>query len=79
VITETVIKEVPVEVLQPVPAQLTAPIPYPDPLPTQQSVADLVERLVLLYDLLDEANADRATVKRMAPPAGPAPMAPTVR
>lgn len=67
-VVETVIKEVPVEVLQPVPAELTAPIPYPDPLATQQSVADLVERLVLLYDLLDEANADRASVARLTAP-----------
>lgn len=63
VAVETRTVEVPVEVVRPIPAQLTDPIPYPDAVYT---VSGLVDLIVELYDRLDQANADRATVKRLS-------------
>jgi len=63
VAVETRTVEVPVEVVRPIPAQLTDPIPYPD---AEYTVSGLVDLIVELYDRLDQANADRATVKRLS-------------
>ena len=60
---ETRTVEVPVEVVRPIPAQLTDPIPYPE---AEYTVSGLVELIVDLYDRLDQANADREHVKRLS-------------
>lgn len=60
--------EVPVETVRPVPTQLTTPLRYPPPLGEQITVETLIDRLFELYELLDRANADRATVKELTTP-----------
>lgn len=50
------------------PTQLTTPLRYPPPLGEQITVETLIDRLFELYELLDRANADRATVKELTTP-----------
>lgn len=64
-VTETETVEVPVEVIRPVPAVMTDPIPYPPPLGSEITVGVLIERMILMYDKLDQANQDRVAVKRL--------------
>ena len=63
--TEVRTVEVPVEVYVPVPASYTAPLTYPPAFPAEFTVEDLVDRIFTLYDLLDQANADRAHVSQL--------------
>lgn len=65
VVTETQIVEVPVEVYRPVPEQLTARIKYPPTFQEDITVGALIDRLFVLYDLLDRANRDRAFTKKL--------------
>jgi hypothetical protein len=58
--------EVPVEVMVPVPAQWTRPIPYPPPFGAEITIKAATDRVFELYDLLDQANADRASVKEIS-------------
>lgn len=71
VVTETRTVEVPVEVVKPVPAELTNPIRYPAALPQSFTVEDVVDLTFELYDLLDQANADRASVRDLTTPEPP--------
>ena len=68
VVTETRTVEVPVEVVRPLPQQLTAPLPYPAPLAEEITIETLIDRVFDLYDLLDQANQDRAAAKRLTTP-----------
>ncbi len=63
VVTETRTVEVQVEVVRPVPAQLTRAISYPPPLGDSITVEALIDRLFEMYDKLDQANQDRRAVK----------------
>lgn len=65
VVTETEVVEVPVEVIRPVPEPMTDPITYPPPLGEEITVGSLIDRLMLMYDKLDQANRDRAAVRRL--------------
>lgn len=65
VVTQTQTVEVPVEVMRPVPAEFTSPLPYPAPLGAEFTVEDLVEQLFGAYDVIDRCNADRASVKTL--------------
>lgn len=67
-VTKTETVEVPVEVVKPVPTQLTDPLPYPDALGEQFTVGDLIDQLLEMYRLLDQANADRDSVRRLTTP-----------
>jgi len=69
VVTETETIEVLVEVYTPLPEALTAPLPYPDQLGQQVTVRDVIELAHALYDVLDRANLDRASAKRITTPA----------
>jgi hypothetical protein len=51
-----------VEVMVPVPMQLTRPIPYPPSFGSEITVETLIDRVFDLYDLIDQANNDRAAV-----------------
>ena len=68
VVTETSTIEVPVEVVKPLPASLTDPIPYPASLGGDVTVGDLLDRVFELYDLLDQANRDRASAAELTQP-----------
>ncbi len=61
--TETRVVEVPVEVYPDLPPELIEPLMYPAPLPEDFTTGDLVDRVIELYDLLDRANVDRATLR----------------
>ena len=63
VVERTRTVEVPVEVVRPIPAQLTDPIAYPE---AEYTISGLVELVLELYERLDQANADRETVKRLS-------------
>lgn len=67
VTTRTV--EIPVEVYADLPSELTAPLQMPPALPLDFTTGDLVTRVLELYDLVDRANADRATIERITAPA----------
>jgi hypothetical protein len=67
VVTETRTVEKTVEVVKPVPAGLTAPLLYPPPLPASFTVEDVIDLTFELYDLIDKANADRASVRDLTP------------
>jgi hypothetical protein len=69
VVTETRTVEVPVEVIKPLPANLTDPIPYPARLGEAFTVDDLIDQVFALYDLLDQANRDRADAAELTQPA----------
>jgi hypothetical protein len=69
VVTETRTVEVPVEVIKPLPANLTDPIPYPLALGESFTVDDLIDQVFALYDLLDQANRDRADAAELTRPA----------
>ncbi len=56
------------EVVKPLPDELTDPLPYPDPLPVQFTVEDLIDQVFALYDVLDVANADRERADRLTQP-----------
>lgn len=62
-VVETRTVEVPVEVVRPIPAQLTDPLPYPA---AEYNVSGLVDLVVELYDRVDQCNADRVAVKRLS-------------
>lgn len=64
--------EVPVEVYRPMPSELTSPIDYPAPFGDAVTVELLIDRIFQMYDKLDRANSDRATVKRLTQPEDPA-------
>ena len=64
--TETV--EVPVEVIKPLPASLTQPLPYPQSLGENFTVDDLIDTVFDLYDRLDRANADRKRAGELTRP-----------
>ena len=68
VVTEVRTVEVPVEVVMPIPAQLTRPIPYPHWFGAEITIEDLIDRIFELYDTLDQANKDRATVEALTTP-----------
>lgn len=68
VVTKTETVEVPVEVVKPLPDNLTDPIPYPASLGEKVTVDDLIERVFALYDLLDQANRDRADAADITQP-----------
>lgn len=68
VVTKTEIVEVPVEVVKPVPSQLTDPIPYPVGMPENFTVEDVFDLIFTMYDVIDEANADREKVKEITSP-----------
>lgn len=68
VVKEVQTVEVPVEVVKPVPSGLTDPLLYPPPLPQTFTVEDVVELTFELYDLLDQANTDRASVRDLTTP-----------
>lgn len=70
-VTETRTVEVPVEVVKPLPENLTDPIPYPASLPAKFTVDDVFDRLFELYDKLDAANRDRADAKALTQPSAP--------
>jgi len=55
-----------VEVVRPVPEQLTTPLRYPEPLGEVITIETLIDRLFQLYDLVDQANVDRASVKEIS-------------
>jgi hypothetical protein len=63
VAVETRTVEVPVEVVRPIPAQLTDPLPYPE---AEYTVSGLVDLVVELYDRVDQCNADRSAAKRLS-------------
>jgi len=65
-VTETRTVEVLVEVVRPVPEQLTTPLRYPEPLGEVITIETLIDRLFQLYDLVDQANVDRASVKEIS-------------
>jgi hypothetical protein len=65
VITRTEKVEVKVEVTKPLPEQLTAPLPYPEPLGETFTIGDIIESLIGSYDTIDQCNRDRATAKRI--------------
>lgn len=69
VVTETEIREVPVEVYKPVPASLTDPLDYPQGhLDGEITVNDLLDLVFEFYDLLDTANEDRKSVAELTKP-----------
>lgn len=68
VVTEVRTVEVPVEVIRPLPAQLTTPLRYPPAMGEVITVELLIDRLFELYDLLDQANQDRAAAKEITTP-----------
>lgn len=69
--TETRIVEKKVEVIKPLPVQLTRPLEYPPGLPDQFTMQELVEQLFSAYDLIDQANEDRARAARLTAPPQP--------
>lgn len=68
-VTETRTVEVPVEVIKPLPRNLTDPIPYPVALGDGFTIDDLIDQVFALYDLLDQANRDRADAAELTQPA----------
>jgi hypothetical protein len=52
-----------VEVIRPLPAQLTDPIQYPET--GGYTVEDMVALLLEMYAIIDRANEDRAAAKRL--------------
>lgn len=56
--TQTVVE--PVEVYAELPQALTRPVPYPEALPHNFTVGDLLDLSLALYDALDQANSDKA-------------------
>jgi hypothetical protein len=68
VAVETRIVEVPVEVVKPLPAQYTRPLSYPPPIGEAVTVESLIDRIFLLYDIVDQANEDRAGAKDLTDP-----------
>ena len=69
--TRTVVEEV--EVVKPLPETLTSPLPYPEALPEGFTVDDVIDRLMALYDLLDQANRDRESAAELTQPSGDIP------
>ena len=59
---------VPQNVYVAVPTSLTAPLPYPNALPAQFTVRDVIEQAFAVYDALDQCNADRAAVLTLTTP-----------
>lgn len=57
--------EVQVEVVKPIPAVWTDPIVYPAAFGDSFSIQDVVQKMFEMYDLLDQCNADRASVKAL--------------
>lgn len=64
--TQTVVEQV--EVTKPLPDNLTDPIPYPAALGDRFTVDDLIDQVFALYDLLDQANRDRADAAELTQP-----------
>lgn len=64
-VVETKVVEVPVEVYGDLPTELVDPLPMPPALEPGFTTGDLAERVLDLYDLVDQANRDRATLKRI--------------
>jgi hypothetical protein len=60
--------EVPVEVIRPLPDQLTKPLTYPPTMGEAITIELLIDRLFEMYDLLDQANQDRAAAKEITTP-----------
>ncbi len=70
-VTEVQTVQVPVEVFRPVPETLTEVIPYPPALTEGFTIEDVMETTFALFDLLDQANADRARVAELTTPPSP--------
>lgn len=66
VVTRTEVVEVQVEVYGELPASLTEPLVYPEPLPERFTENDLWESWVRALDIIDRANEDRASAARIA-------------
>jgi hypothetical protein len=64
--TQTVVEQV--EVIRPLPAVLTKPLPYPASLSEGFTVDDLIDQVFDLYDLLDQANVDRERAGELTTP-----------
>ena len=74
VVTKTEIKEVPVEVVKPIPESLTNELQYPEGLAEGFTVGDTLDLIFDLYDLVDQANADRASAAALTQPSPEQPI-----
>jgi hypothetical protein len=68
VVTETRTVEVPVEVSKPLPETLIRAVPYPQALPENFTVDDLIDLTFDLFDALDQANSDKARAGELTQP-----------
>ena len=50
------------------PSAYTDPIVYPEPLGEDPTIGELMDRIEVLYKLLDQADADRATAAQLTHP-----------
>jgi vacuolar-type H+-ATPase subunit I/STV1 len=73
VVTKTEIVEKEVEVTKPLPKSLTDPLVYPAGLSEGFTVGDSLDLNFDLFDLLDQANRDRAKAAELTQPRTPAP------
>ena len=76
VVTETRTVEVPVEVIKPLPENLTAPLNYPDSVvfgvDGDITVDDLLDMVFDLMDVVDAANRDREDAAELTQPSASA-------
>lgn len=72
-VTKTEIVEKEVEVTKPLPKSLTDPLVYPAGLSEGFTVGDSLDLNFDLFDLLDQANRDRAKAAELTQPRTPAP------
>jgi hypothetical protein len=66
VAVRTELVNVPIEVAKPIPEAYTTPLMYPAPFGDAFTCSEVVERVFVLYDALDAANADRAAVAELS-------------
>lgn len=66
VIHEKTVEYVPTPVTKPLPVQLTDPLAYPQS--DDLTIEGLVTLIVQLYDVIDQANADRVTALTLTTP-----------
>ena len=69
--TQTVVEQV--EVYRELPANLTAPVAYPDALGEEFTVDDMFNLIFGLYDALDQANNDKADAGELTAPSSELP------
>lgn len=69
--TRTVTEQV--EVYKPLPEPLVRPLDYPPPLSERFSMDEALDLIFRLYDVVDQANRDRAKAAELTQPSTPAP------